>query len=118
MSIKTMKSFVKQFVATVTGDDVTAQAEKAFRQSESALKSQIASLSGDTINLEDKVEDTKSKLELAKINGGTVITDRENYISKLLTAKNNVTNAEKDLESHLKKIAFLQGTLEELSKEV
>lgn len=118
MSVKTVKSFVKQFVATVTGDDVTAKAEKAFRQSESALKSQIASLNGDTINLEDRVEDAKSKLELAKINSGNPISDRDDYIAHLLTAKNAVTSAENALETHKKKIAFLQETLEDLSKEV
>lgn len=118
MSVKTVKSFVKQFVATVTGDDVTAKAEKAFRQSESALKSQIASLTGDTINLEDKVEDAKAKLDLAMINNGNPIENRENYISELLRSKNNVTSAEATLETHNKKISFLQETLTALSSEV
>lgn len=118
MNTTTIKSFVKQFVATVTGDDVSAKAEKAFRQAESALKSQIASLNGDTINLEDKVSDAKAKLDLAMINSGNPISDRENYISELLRSKNNVTSAEASLETHTKKINFLQETLVALSKEV
>ncbi len=112
-----MKSFVKQFIATVTGDDVTAKAEKAFRQADSALKAQISSLNGDTINLEDNVSEAKNNLDLAMINSGNPITDREGYIGNLLKAKNNVTLAEEALEKHVKKIAFLQETLNNLSSE-
>lgn len=71
-----VKSFINQFVAAVKGDDVEATAEKAYRQANSALKSQISSLEGDTINLEEKVNDAKEKLASAGINDGNLIADR------------------------------------------
>lgn len=116
--MNTVKSFVKQFVATVKGDDVTVKAEKAFRQASSALKSQISALEGDTINLEDKVTDNKEAQSLARINSGIPIADRENYVSRLLGAKNKVTEAEETLGTHLAKIDFLKSELAALELEV
>ena len=59
-----MKSFVKEVVAIISGDNAEATGQKILRQADSALKTQIASLNGDTISLEDKVEDAKEALRL------------------------------------------------------
>lgn len=112
-----MKNFVKQFVAVVKGDDAEAQALKALRQADSALKTQIASLKGDTITYEDKVTEAKEKLEMARVNSGKLITSRDTYVRDLLTAKNNVTIAVQNLETHQEKIAFLEGELALLDQE-
>lgn len=116
--MSTIKSFVKQFIASVTGDDVQAQAEKTFRQAQSALKSQIASLDGDTINLEESVKEAQDALEGAKINNGELIDDRNYYVSNLISAQNSVTEAEEDLAAHKTKIEFLKKTLAELEADV
>jgi hypothetical protein len=113
-----VKSFVKQFVATVTGDNADAQAQKVLRQADSALKSQIPSLEGDLIGLEDALETAKEKLALAKINNGKSIEDRSTYIYNLLQSQNNGTSTEEALELHKKKIAFLKGILTSLDEEV
>ena len=112
-----VKSFVKQFAAFVKGDDVEAQAQKVLRQADSALKSQIASLTGDTITLEDAVTAAEEKEQLATINNGKPITDRNYYVSGLLSAKNQVTIAQETLEAHQEKIAFLQSKLDALGEE-
>lgn len=112
------KSFIKEFVAVVKGDDAEASAQKALRQADSALQTQIASLTGDTITLEDKVTAAKEAQVLARVNGGNVITDRSVYVRNLLNAKNAVTMAEEELKTHKEKIAFLQGELKGLSEEV
>jgi chromosome segregation ATPase len=118
MNMATVKSFVKSFAAVLTGDNVQAQAEKAFRQAQSALKSQVSSLEGDTINLEDRVADAKEAQANARINGGRPITDRNSYVSTLVSRKNDVVDAEKALKAHTDKIAFLKSELEALEKEV
>jgi len=112
------KSFIKEFVAVVKGDDAEASAQKALRQADSALQTQIASLTGDTITLEDKVTAAKEAQVLARVNNGNVITDRSVYVRNLLNAKNAVTVAEEELKAHKEKIAFLQGELKGLSEEV
>ena len=111
-----MKSFVKEVVAIIKGDDAEAVGQKILRQADSALKTQIASLTGDTISLEDSVEDAKENLRLARVNNGVLITDRNQYIENLLSAKNKLTDAEEKLEAHLSKIEFLQGEYESLDK--
>lgn len=113
-----MKSFVKQFVAVVKGDDAEAQGQKVLRQADSALQSQVASLNGDTITLEDSVTSAKEALDLARVNNGQVIIDRSYYVRNLLNAKNKVTEAEEALKSHKEKIAFLESELKALSEEV
>ena len=102
-----MKSFVKEVVAILQGDNAEATAQKILRQADSAFKAQIASLNGDTIALEDRMEDAKEKLRLAKLNNGEQITDRNQYIRNLLNAKNALTEAEEVLEIHKETIEFL-----------
>jgi hypothetical protein len=115
--MNTVKSFVKQFTAFIKGDDAEAQAQKVLRQADSALKSQIASLNGDTITYEDAVTAAEEKEGLAIINNGKPITDRSYYVSGLLNAKNQVTSAQEALKTHLEKIAFLQSKLDGLGEE-
>jgi len=111
--------FIKQYVAMAKGDDVEAEAAKSQRQAESALKTQISSLKGDTISFEDAITDAKETLESAKVHGGKVIPSnmRDSYVDKLLTAKNNVTIAETAHKQHLETIKFLEEMLDELTKE-
>jgi hypothetical protein len=111
MSKSNLKSFVDQFVAAVEGDNAKVLAEKTFRQRKSALTSHISSYQGDTIDHEDAVTVAKEALESARINYGVAITDRGSYITQLLRAKDNVTDAEERLEDHINVIKFLQAEL-------
>lgn len=108
---------MKQFVAIVKGDDVEAKAAKVWRQAESGLKVQIAALKGDVIAKEDAVTTAEENLQLARVNNGNIISDREYYVSNLLNAKNTLTKAEKSLEQHLAQIAFLEKQYSALSAE-
>lgn len=117
MSTKKIKSFIKSFIAVVTGDDATALGEKVYRQAVSGLNVQIASLNGDTVALEDKVTETKEALASARVNNGKLITDRSQYVQNLLNAKNKVTSAEEALEEHEAKLVFLKGELAKLDEE-
>ena len=111
-----MKSFVKEVVAIISGDNAEATGQKILRQADSALKTQIASLNGDTISLEDRIEDAQEALRLARVNNGKLITDRNQYVRNLLDAKNALTGAQDALEMHLEKITFLQEQHDSLDK--
>lgn len=111
LNFKTMnktKSFVKEIVALLKGDDAEATGQKVLRQADSAFKTQIASLTGDTIALEDRLEDAKENLRLTRLNFGLQITDRNSYIRSLLDAKNLLTSTEEALELHNAKLDFLR----------
>jgi hypothetical protein len=107
MSVSKTKSFVKEVVAILKGDDAEATAQKILRQADSAFKTQIASLTGDTIALEDKLEDAKESLRLSRLNYGQPISDRNSYVRSLLDAQNKVSSAEEALEIHSAKLKFL-----------
>ena len=110
-------SFVNQFLAYVKGDTAQVQAEKVFRQAQSALNVSISSLTGDTVNFEDAITEAEENLLAARINKGLAITDRSAYVSQLLSAKNKLTTAEENLEMHNQKLNFLKETLTALEKE-
>ena len=113
-----IKSFIRQFAAFVKGDDTAALAEKVFRQAESALKSQISSLEGDTIDKEDAVTLAQEALAEVRINHGKPIVDRNRYAEGILTAKNTITKAEETLDLHKQKIEVFKQELELLREEV
>ena len=117
-TINKTKSFLKQFAAALKGDTDEVLAQKVLRQADSALRTQIASLGGDTITYEDAVTNAKEAEDLALINNAESITSRDSYVRNLLTAKNRTTEAEEALKLHLEKIAFLEGKLKEINEEV
>lgn len=108
------KSFIAQFVALIKGDDAEAQAQKVWRQAESAFKTQISALEGKTLDFEDKIVEAHEAEELAVLNNGQKITDRDGYIKKVLDAGNKVLEAEEAMVEHKRKIDFLQSKLNQL----
>jgi hypothetical protein len=110
----TLNSFVKSFVAFIKGDDAEAAAQKVWRQAESALKTQIASMEGDRITKEDNVTSAIEKLDLARINNGKPINDRAAYIQGLVSAHNNLTMVEDEFDAFEAKMEFLQGEYQAL----
>lgn len=110
-------SWVKQFVAVLTGDDATVQAEKAFRQAKNALESQIAALKFETMSKEDEVSKKEEKLCLARINNGQPLESKEKYAQNLIDSKNAALAAQQALDTHKKKITFFEDELKSLEKE-
>ena len=118
MSKTVVNSFVSQFMAKIKGDDVQVQAEKVWRQAESALNQSISSLEGDLIDKEDAVERAKENLADARVNNGNPITDRKAYVDGLIRAKEYLKKVQKELDAHNATIEFLKGEHEELKKTV
>ena len=112
-----LNSFAKQFVAIIKGDDAEAKAAKVWRQAESAFKVQIAALGGDLIRKEDAVTQAEEKLAKALVNNGNEITDRDAYIANLISAKESLKQAERQLAAHKETIAFLEEQYAKLKAE-
>ena len=102
-----MKSFVKEVVAIIKGDDAEATGQKILRQADSAMQTHLATFKGDIISLEDKVEEATENLKLARVNNGILIVDRNQYVRNLFNARNALVDAEDALEIHKEKIEFL-----------
>ena len=112
-----LNSFAKQFVAIIKGDDAEAKAAKVWRQAESAFKVQIAALGGDLIRKEDAVTQAEEDLSKRLVNNGNEITDRDAYIANLISAKESLKQAEKQLLAHKETIAFLEEQYDLLKAE-
>ena len=117
MTMANVKSFIKQAIAAIQGDDAAVLAEKIHRGARSAVSSQLSLLDGSLMDLEDAVEDAKEALRLARLNNGERVDDKNKYIKKLLDSHNTIVEAEDALEAHRSKIAFFQSELAELDSE-
>jgi chromosome segregation ATPase len=117
MSKTIIGSFVNGFAALIQGDTATNQAEKAWRQAQSGLKTEIAKLQGSTISFEDNVEVAEEALSAATLNGGKLIEDRHDYVQNILTCKATLMQKQKELANHQANLEFLEETLESLSTE-
>jgi len=103
-----VESFVNQVIAIIKGDNAEAIAAKIWRQAESAFKVQIAALGGDLIRKEDSVSQAEEKLAKALVNSGNEINDRDQYIANIISAKESLKQAEKQLTAHKETITFLE----------
>ena len=112
-----LNSFAKQFIALVKGDETEAKAAKVWRQAESAFKVQIAALGGDLIRKEDAVTQAEEKLAKALVNNGNEITDRDAYISNLISAQESLRQSQKQLTAHKDTIEFLEKQYDKLKAE-
>jgi len=108
-------SFVKQFIAKVTGDNAQVQAEKAWRSANSALDVQISNMTGDLIQLEDAVEEATEALNNARINNGQPIADRTKYIENLINAKAALETVKENLVDHTFTLDFLKAEKDALT---
>ena len=113
----TTNSFVKQFIALIKGNEAEAKAAKVWRQAESAFKVQIAALGGDLIRKEDAVTQAEEKLAKALVNNGNEITDRDTYITDLISAQEALRQSQKQLTAHKDTIEFLEKQYAKLKAE-
>jgi len=120
MSVKTVKSFCKQFLAELKGDTNAALAEKTFRSVDSTLSAHIAIQTGKTETYIDAIEVAIENLRLARINSCEPLSfeKRDLYVQKLVDAKNNLEEAQEQLEEHLKILNFLKEEKELLNVDV
>lgn len=104
MSEKVVKSFVKQVIAKLKGDDAEVVAQKNFRKASAAVKGQIAALEARKVDDEMAVENAKEAFNDALY--PTVVTDAQVYTSNLVKAKKVVEQAEEQLKATEDSIAF------------
>lgn len=103
-----VKSFIKQTVAIIKGDDAAALAEKNYRLANAAFEAETAKLKGDTVDLEQSLQDARETLTSKRLNEGVLIKDRSAYLYALLNAQNGVTIAEEKLTMHQAKVDFFK----------
>ena len=114
--IKESNEFINEFVKCRKGDTDIVVAAKAWRSAESALKTHISALEGDSIELEDALSNAGDDLKNARVNQGFKISNRSKYIEQLVKAKNMVILAEENFNDHLQTLDFLKEEYANMKK--
>lgn len=115
---KKVKSFVREFCAVVQGNTDKQIAEVNYRKSDHALSAHIFVLKGDLITAEQLLEDAKEDLYKARHNNGKNITDRDDYVQNLISAKNNVDLQQEKCDEIKLTLEFLEEELKTINEEV
>lgn len=112
-----MKSYVKQAIASIKGDDAAALAQKNYRTANAATKGQLAALEAKKVRDEDNVAAAQERLDAVKYPAER-ITNSEEYILDLVHANRVLVSAKDELDSTEESIKFFNDLLEEFDAEV
>lgn len=113
-----VKSFIKQFVAVVNGDNAEALAQKTYRQADAHLESEIAVQKGKLVDKVTAVEVAEEDVQLARVNHGKPISNRESYLQSLKSAKEALLDAKEAQTEVEELIKFFTSEKEALNAEV
>lgn len=112
-----IKSYVKQALAHLKGDDDAVIAQRNYRRSVAAVKGQRSALESKLVTDETRVEIAKEKLLKAKYPGEEMTGDAEDYLSEIYEAEEEVEIAETILNDTATDIDKMQSLLDEFEKE-
>ncbi len=115
--MKTMKSYVKETLARLTGDNNEVVAQKNYRKATSILNGQVAALKAKQVDAEGVLEEAEEALKSAKF-PSTLIERGDSYMSNLNSAKEVVADAKASLEAVTSSIKEAEQTLSEFEAEV
>lgn len=111
MTTNQVSLFVKECIAHLKGNDSEAIALSIQRKAINAFKTHIPSLESEVIELEEKIDEAKTQLKIARMNNGNAIdgaNGRAKYIQGIVNAKKAIETAEENLADTIKTIAFLK----------
>lgn len=111
-----MKSFVKQVIARLSGDEAEVTAQKNYRKASSAVKSQLAALEAKLVDDEVKLEEATEALDNAKF-PTLSISNNQSYVEKIRDAQADVEDAEEALKQTQESIGYFQKLQAEFDAE-
>lgn len=112
-----IKSYVKQALAHLKGDDDGVIAQRNYRRSVAAVKGQKSALEAKLVTDETRVEIAKEQLLKAKYPGKEMTGDSEEYLSLIYEAEEEVEITEEILKNTTADIAKMQALLDEFERE-
>lgn len=107
---KTMKSFAQEVLARLTGDQSEVVAAKNERKARSAFNQQISSKEAAIVDAEVSVEEAQEAYNNA-LYPTSLIDSTSDYIIKVTTAKDALTESEEELKVLQEQLKFFKDTL-------
>lgn len=106
-----LNRFGRLVMATLKGDDAEAKRVKIESKAIAAFNAQIAIKEARTLDLKEAVDEAKTKIDLALINNGELIQNREKYLEAYMEAIEELEYAQDNLKIHLEGIDSLKRGL-------
>ena len=110
-----MKSFVKEVMARLKGDDDKVVAERNFRKANAAVRGQISSLESKKVDLEVKLDEASDELLAAKY-PTSPIQDASQYVRTIAAKQSNVDRATEELEEVEESLDYFENLSAEFNK--
>lgn len=111
-----MSKFKEQFKVLLKGETTDLTIERVYKTVVSALKAQLATLTGDLADAQFDLDEARESLRLAKLYYGKSDINREDYINGLITKYNKVIECENNLQALQDTYEFLELTLKEVEE--
>lgn len=107
---KTTKSFVREVLARIKGDNVTVIAEKNYRKAEAAINGQIAALKAKLVEEEGHVDDAQEALDNAKY-PTEPIASADSYVKNIKEKQEKFDSAKEALENVNSSLKYYEDLL-------
>jgi hypothetical protein len=110
------KSFLKEVIARVKGDQAEVVAQKNYRKATSAINSQLATLKAKEVDDEAAVDQAKENLDNAKF-PTTLISDNKYYVGDIKKQFDALEQAKETLTATRDSIKYFESLLVEFDVE-
>lgn len=114
--MSTIKSYIKQVLAQLKGDQDAVTAEQNYRTAKATVKGQLAALEAKLVKEEIAVDKAKENLIKAKY-PTTPIQDGELYLANIQSAQHRLDSAESNLADTKHSIQYFEELAEEFDKD-
>ena len=109
-----MSKFEEKIKDLTNSDQATINIKKSWNIIDAAFQIKIAKVKAELVEAKLNFEETKTKLELAKINNGKPVSNGELYIMELIRIKNDLIDLENKITELDSTLKFLGETHDEL----
>lgn len=109
-----MSKFEEKIKDLTNSDQSTISSKRSWNRVDAAFQVKIAKIKAELVEAKLNFEETKTKLELAKINNGKPVSNGEFYIMELIRIKNDLIDLENKITELDSTLTFLGETRDEL----
>lgn len=115
-----VKSYVKQVLAKLTGDQDKVVAEKNYRKATSAMRGQIAAMESKIVDAEEDTHTKKEALDNVKYPVKAISElygSQERYVEAIVEAQDELTQSESNLQELKDSKTYYENLLKEFEAE-
>lgn len=98
------------------GDNEEVKAVKIEKKAKALFKIQISRMENALLRAQDKVEEAKENYNKALVNDGSIEFSEEDYVNRVIKARQEILDAEENLSHTYETLEFLKETYASFDK--